>query len=52
MGTRATRIVLLVSALCLLSGIVALYARTAILDRDAFADRAVATLEQDAASLP
>jgi hypothetical protein len=47
MGKRATWVILLVSALCLLAGLVALYARGAVLDRDAFADRAVATLYQD-----
>ena len=47
MGKIAFRVTLLVSALCLLAGVVALYAGSAIVDRDEFADRAVAALAQD-----
>src|SRR5918998_5585738 len=47
MGTVASRSILAVSALCLVAAVLALYGSGAILDRDAFADRAVATLPQD-----
>ena len=43
----AVRVILLVSAVCIFAAVIALYARSAILDEAPFADRAVATLAQD-----
>ncbi|HYH88303.1 MAG TPA: hypothetical protein VEX67_03650 [Solirubrobacteraceae bacterium] len=47
MGHLPVRVTLLAAALCIVAAVVALYARSAILDDGAFADRAVATLAQD-----
>ena len=47
MGTVAARLTLVASAVCILVAVVALYARSAILDGDRFADRAAAALAQD-----
>ena len=47
MGTRASRLTLLASAVCIVAGVLALYVRSAVLDREHFADRAVPTLAQD-----
>ena len=47
MGSLASRLTLLASALCIVAAVPALYARDAILDSDGFADRAVTALAQD-----
>jgi hypothetical protein len=47
MGALATRLTLFASALCIVVAVVALYARSAILDSDHFADRAVSALTSD-----
>ena len=47
MGTLATRLTLLASVLCIVVAVPALYARSAVLDRDHFADRAVSALASD-----
>ena len=47
MGTTPSRLMLLASAACIVVAVVALYARSAILDRGHFSDRAVAALAQD-----
>jgi hypothetical protein len=47
MGTLGSRLILLASAVCIVAGVLSLYARSAVLDRDRFADRAVETLAQD-----
>jgi hypothetical protein len=47
MATIASRLTLLASAACIVAAVLALYARSAILDPGHFADRAVATLAQD-----
>ena len=47
MGTLASRVTVFASALCIVAGVLALYARSAILDGDRFADRAVSALAQD-----
>ena len=47
MGTLASRLTLLASAACIVAAVLALYARSAVLDADPFADRAVAALAQD-----
>ena len=47
MGHLPVRVTLLVSAVCIFAAVIALYARSAILDEAPFADRAVATLAQD-----
>ena len=46
-GSIASRLMLLASATCIVVAVVALYARSAILDPGHFSDRAVATLGQD-----
>ena len=46
-ATLPSRLTLLASAVCIFAAVVALYARSAILDDAPFADRAVATLAQD-----
>jgi hypothetical protein len=47
MGTLASRVTLFASAVCIVAAVLALYARSAILDRGQFADRAVSALAQD-----
>jgi hypothetical protein len=47
MGTIASRLTLLASVVCIVAAVPALYARSAILDRGQFADRAAGTLAQD-----
>lgn len=47
MGTHASRLTLVISAVCIVAGVLSLYARSAILDRDRFADRAASALAQD-----
>ena len=47
MGSFASRVILIASAVCIVAAVVALYARAAILDRAVFADRAVAALAHD-----
>jgi len=47
MGTLPSRLTLLVSAACIVAAVLALYARSAVLDADPFADRAVEALAQD-----
>jgi hypothetical protein len=47
MGTLATRLTLVASALCIVLGVLGLYARSAVLDRAHFADRAVSALVSD-----
>jgi hypothetical protein len=47
MGPLASRLTLLASAVCIVAAVLALYARSAILDRGQFADRAVSALAQD-----
>jgi hypothetical protein len=47
MGTIASRLMLLASATCIVVAVLALYARSAILDPGHFSDRAVAALAQD-----
>lgn len=47
MGTITSRLTLLASAACIVAAVVALYARSAILDPGRFADRAVGALAQD-----
>jgi len=46
-GTIAARVTLVVSAVCIVAGVLALYARAEILDPGRFGDRAVGTLAQD-----